>query len=169
MQTLIKDLLEFSRVGRDIVVQSIDCNKIMSDVITDMDAAIRDSGAKISSSGLPVIKGIEVEMKRLLQNLISNAIKFRAKDVAPVIEIKAEEKEAEYLFSIKDNGIGMDGRFIPKLFIIFQRLPNASPYSGTGIGLATAKKIVDLHGGRIWVETKLNQGSTFYFTIKKKI
>jgi len=167
MQNLIKDLLEFSRVGRNPLFVRVDCNKIVKEVVREMDAAIGESGAKIRFSKLPVVNGIEVELKRLFQNLLSNAIKFRKKDSVPEIEIHAVKKEREYLFSIRDNGVGMEEKFLPKLFIIFQRLPNASEYAGTGIGLATAKKIVNLHGGKIWAESKLNEGSVFYFTINR--
>ncbi|OFY83186.1 MAG: hypothetical protein A3F72_21480 [Bacteroidetes bacterium RIFCSPLOWO2_12_FULL_35_15] len=167
MQDLIKDLLEYSRVGRNHVFELVDCNKILKEVITELDASIKESNAQLTYSVLPVIKGIEIEMKRVFLNLISNAIKFRKKNTAPVIEITAVEKETEYLFSVKDNGIGIEEIFLPKLFIIFQRLNAAEEYAGTGIGLAIAKKIIDLHRGKIWVESKINEGSTFYFTLHK--
>jgi len=167
MQTLIRDLLEFSRVGRNPVFDKVDCNKILKEVLDEMNTAIQESGAKITAPLLPVVKGIEIELKRLFQNLISNSIKFRKKNVAPEITIGVTEKEEEFIFSVSDNGIGIDEKFKSKLFIIFQRLPNAREYPGTGIGLATAKKIVNLHNGKIWIESKLNEGSTFYFTIHK--
>ena len=168
MQNLIKDLLDYSRVGRNIIFTTIDCNKIFKEVITDLDASIKESNAIVSSSILPSLKGDEMGLKRLFQNLLSNAIKFRKKNSVPQIVITAEEKNTEYLFSFKDNGIGIEERFIPKLFIIFQRLHTDTEYPGTGIGLATCKKIVTLHGGKIWIESKFGEGSTFYFTIPKK-
>ncbi|OFY83187.1 MAG: hypothetical protein A3F72_21485 [Bacteroidetes bacterium RIFCSPLOWO2_12_FULL_35_15] len=167
MQSLIKDLLEYSRVGRNPVFSLVDCNKVLKEVIIELEPSIKESNAKITYPVLPVIKGIEIELKRIFQNLISNALKFRKKNVDPLIEIKAVEKETEFLFSIKDNGIGIDEKLFPKLFVIFQRLNNSVEYPGTGIGLAIAKKIVDLHKGKIWIESKLNEGSTFYFTIRK--
>lgn len=167
MQSLIKDLLEYSRVGRTPVFELVDCNKILKELMTELDTSIKECNAKITYPVLPVIKGIEIELKRVFQNLICNAIKFRKKNVAPLIEITAVEKETEFLFSIKDNGIGIDEKLFPKLFVIFQRLNNAAEYPGTGIGLAIAKKIVDLHNGKIWIESKLNEGSVFYFTIPK--
>lgn len=169
MQNLIKDLLEFSRVGRNPEYTLVDCNKIVKEVIAELNASIKESNAKITYPVLPVIKGIEVELKRVFLNLIDNAIKFRKKNIAPVIEITAAEKENEYLFSVKDNGIGIDEKLLPKLFVIFQRLNSNTEYSGTGIGLAIAKKIVDLHNGKIWIESKINEGSVFYFTISKSL
>ncbi|MES2284674.1 MAG: PAS domain S-box protein [Bacteroidota bacterium] len=168
MQNLIKDLLEFSRVGKNISFTDVDCNKILKEVIADLDISIKESNAKITSATLPVLQGNETELKRLFQNLISNAIKFRKKNVSPEITITVEQKEKEYLFAIRDNGIGIEEKHINKLFIIFQRLHSVEEYPGTGIGLATCKKIVTLHKGKIWVESKLGEGSTFYFTLPKE-
>lgn len=167
MQNLIKDLLEYSRVGRNMTFASVDCNSIVKEVIALMEASIKESNAKITVSILPVLKGNETELKRLFQNLLSNAIKFRKQNHTPEITITAEEKRTEYLFAITDNGIGIEEQFIPKLFVIFQRLHSDDQYAGTGIGLATCKKIVTLHGGKIWVESKIGEGSTFYFTLSK--
>ena len=168
MQNLIKDLLEFSRVGKNMLFTAVDCNKILKEVISFLDISIKESNAKITSGTLPVLQGNETELKRLFQNLISNALKFHKKDVSPEITISVEEKEKEYLFAIRDNGIGIEEKYINKLFIIFQRLNTVEEYPGTGIGLATCKKIVTLHGGKIWVESKLGEGSTFYFTLPKE-
>ncbi|MES2138855.1 MAG: PAS domain S-box protein [Bacteroidota bacterium] len=168
MQNLIKDLLEFSRVGKNMLFTAVDCNKILKEVIADLDTSIKESNAKITSAILPVLQGNETELKRLFQNLISNAIKFRKKNVSPEITITVEQKKKEYLFAIRDNGIGIEEKFISKLFIIFQRLHSVEEYPGTGIGLATCKKIVTLHRGKIWVESKLGEGSSFYFTLSKE-
>lgn len=167
MQNLIKDLLEYSRVGRNMKFDQVNCNDVLTGVIAGIDVSIKESNAKITFSKLPVLKGNEIELGRLFQNLINNAIKFRKKNSTPEISITVQEKEKEYLFAIKDNGIGIDEKHINKLFIIFQRLHTDAEYSGTGIGLATCKKIVALHGGKIWVESKLAEGSTFYFTLPK--
>ena len=169
MQQLIRDLLEFSRVGRNISFTSIDCNDILKNVLADIEISIKESNAKITYPTLPVLQGNEIELKRLFQNLISNAIKFRQQNIPTEIIISFEEKNYEYLFSIKDNGIGIEENYFHKLFIIFQRLHPVSEYPGTGIGLATCKKIVSLHNGKIWVESKIGVGSTFYFTISKNI
>jgi len=168
MQLLIKHLLDFSRVGRNLSLQMVDCNKIVKNVISELDNSIKEKKASVSFSGLPSVFGDPVELKQLFQNLISNAIKFHRKDVNPEVLISAEEKINEFVFAVKDNGIGIEEKYHERLFIIFQRLHSATEYPGTGIGLATCKKIVTLHNGKIWVESKLNEGSTFYFTIPKK-
>ena len=168
MQNLIKDLLDFSRVGRNMSVAVVDCNKILKEILADLDLSIQESNAKITSDLLPVLSGNETELKRLFLNLISNAIKFRPKDRTPEIAITVEAKDTEYLFAIKDNGIGIKEQFIPKLFVIFQRLNRVEEYPGTGIGLATCKKIVTLHNGKIWIESKWGEGTTFYFTLPKE-
>lgn len=168
MQNLIKGLLDFSRIGRNISFATIDCNHLLKEVIENLGASIEESNANITTSVLPVVMGNEIELKQLFQNLLSNSIKFRKKNTAPEISIAVEEKNMNYIFSIQDNGIGIEKKYREKIFIIFQRLHNASEYSGTGIGLATCKKIVALHNGKIWVESKLGEGSTFHFTIPKE-
>jgi PAS domain S-box-containing protein len=168
MRNLIKDLLDLSRIGRNATFTIVDCNEVFREVIANLEASIKESNAKVTSATLPILKGNTGELKQLFQNLISNAIKFRKKDAIPEINITVEDKDAEYLFAIKDNGIGIEEQSINKLFVIFQRLNTASEYPGTGIGLATCKKIVALHNGRIWVESKFGAGSTFYFTLPKE-
>jgi len=168
MQNLIKDLLDISRIGRSTARSAIDCNEVLRTVIVELELPIKESNAVITSTVLPIVMGNETELKQLFRNLISNAIKFRKKDVAPKITITAEEKNKEYLFAIKDNGIGIPEKYKDKIFIIFQRLHNINEYPGTGIGLATSNKIVTLHKGKMWVESTLGEGSTFYFTIAKK-
>jgi len=168
MQNLIKDLLDISRIGRSALRSAIDCNEILRTVIVELEVSIKESDAVITSTVLPIVMGNEIELKQLFQNLISNAIKFRKKNVAPRITITAEEKNTEYLFTITDNGIGIPEKYKDKVFIIFQRLHNTDEYPGTGIGLATCNKIVTLHKGKIWVESVLGEGSTFHFTISKK-
>ncbi|MES2394901.1 MAG: PAS domain S-box protein, partial [Bacteroidota bacterium] len=169
MQNLIKDLLDLSRIGRNIIYTAVDSNEVFKEVIANMEASIKESNAKITAARLPVLKGNASELKQLFQNLISNAIKFRKKNVIPEINITVEDKNTEYLFAIKDNGIGIEKQSINKLFVIFQRLNASTEYPGTGIGLATCKKIIDLHHGKIWVESKFGEGSTFYFTLPKEI
>ncbi|MDO9186268.1 MAG: PAS domain S-box protein [Bacteroidia bacterium] len=167
MKNLIRDLLDYSRVGKSIVFSTVDCNLILKEVIAEMDASITESKAKITSAVLPKVNGNEIQLKQLFQNLISNGIKFKKKNSIPEIDITVEEKPTEYLFALKDKGIGIDEKYINKLFVLFQRLHSETEYSGTGIGLAICKKIVTMHGGKIWVESKLGEGSTFYFTIAK--
>ncbi|WP_317898377.1 sensor histidine kinase [Aurantibacillus circumpalustris] len=167
MKTLIKELLDLSRVGRNLAVTIVDCNKVLNEVLSDMKLSIDQSGAKIVSSTLPKISGSETELKQLFQNLISNALKFAKKNSTPHLEITFEEKEDNYLFSFKDNGIGVDEKYKNRIFIIFQRLHTADEYPGIGIGLAVCKKIIDAHRGKIWLESVPDSGCNFYFTLPK--
>jgi light-regulated signal transduction histidine kinase (bacteriophytochrome) len=169
MQSLIRDLLEYSKIGNDENKIAIDCNVLLNDVIDDLSESIKESKAVIHSEQLPVINGHISGIKSLFQNLISNAVKFRKKDVDPIINISAELKENEWFFTIKDNGIGIDKKYYDKIFVIFQRLHTKTEYEGTGIGLAHVKKIIELHGGKIWFESEPRKGTIFYFTIPKTI
>lgn len=167
MQTLITDLLEYTTIENDRKWVEIDCNALISEILQDMSATINDTGTTVNYGNLPVITGQASRFKSLFQNLISNAIKFRKKEVAPFIEISAEEHSKEWQFRVTDNGIGIDKAYYEKIFKLFQRLHGRKEYEGTGIGLAHCKKIVDLRGGRIWVESEPGAGSSFYFTVPK--
>ena len=166
MSQLIFDLLEYSRIGKDTSKSPIDCDKLINEILTDMSASIKESNAEIHKEKLPVVNGYNY-LKSLFQNLISNAIKFRKEDTHPIITITAKDKGKEFLFSIKDNGIGIEKIYYEKIFTIFQRLHAREIYKGSGIGLSICKKIVELHGGKIWVESEIEKGSIFYFTIPK--
>ncbi|MEO5891685.1 MAG: PAS domain S-box protein [Ferruginibacter sp.] len=165
MRILINDLLDYSRIGGKNELENVDCNKIMQYVIADLYNAISESGAAIITGGLPVIMGYPTEIKQLFQNLVINAIKFSKKNEAPQINISAEKIGRHWDFSITDNGIGIDKIYSERIFIIFQRLHNRSEYPGSGIGLSHCKKIVELHHGKIWVESTPGEGSAFHFTI----
>lgn len=166
MRNLIKGLLDYSRIGKGNEVNYFDSGEVMEEVKQDLSAFITESHAKLIIVGnLPYLKGYRTEFRLLLQNLISNAVKFRKKDVDPEITISAVKENNCWKFALKDNGIGIDPKYQEKIFMIFQRLHNRSEYEGTGIGLSHCKKIVELHGGRIWVDSYLDEGSTFYFTI----
>ena len=169
MRNLIKDILDLSRIGRNIAFTPVDTNELIKEVLSEMEATIVESYAKIRFTRLPLIQGNKLEIKLLFQNLISNAIKFRQKNVPVEITITAEEKEKEFQFAIKDNGIGIDQQYNDKIFIIFQRLHTSEEYPGTGIGLATCKKIILRHCGKIWFESEAGHGSIFYFTIQKPL
>jgi len=169
MQSLIRDLLEYSKIGNYKKNVVIDCNLLLKDVLNDMNESIEESGAKIHSEQLPIINGNLSAIKSIFQNLISNAVKFKKKDVHPIINISAELKHNEWFFTIKDKGIGIDKKYYDKIFVIFQRLHTNAEYTGTGIGLAHVKKIIELHGGKIWFESEPGKGTTFYFTIPKTI
>ena len=165
MGQLIDDLLMFSRVGtRDIALRPTETQGIVNRAIANLGAAIQECGAIVTCDDLPSVIGEPTLMAQLFQNLIGNAIKYRG-DRTPEIFVHAERGDGEWLFSIRDNGIGIDPKFGQRIFVIFQRLHGRGEYPGTGIGLAVCKRIVERHGGRIWVESQPGAGSTFYFTI----
>lgn len=163
MQTLVKDLLAFSRVGRrQEAPQNTDCNLIVRSVMANLQSVIQESDARIRYSDLPVLLADHTELTQLFQNLIGNAIKFRSAG-PPEIRITAEKKKKEWLFSVEDNGIGIAPQHVDDVFVIFKRLHTREEYPGSGIGLAICKKIVEQNQGRIWVESQPGQGSTFRF------
>jgi light-regulated signal transduction histidine kinase (bacteriophytochrome) len=171
MQALIQDLLAYSRVGGSgTKLVPVDCEKVLSQTLIDMQITITEAGATITHEPLPVIRFDPVQFAQILQNLISNAIKFRRPEVPPIVAISAVEHSEEWLFSVKDNGLGVSDLFLKKAFQIFQRWQarGESPGTGTGIGLAVCRRIVERFGGRIWIESKVGEGSTFYFTIPLK-
>lgn len=168
MSELIKGLLAYSRIGVNRELGWVDSQAILQYSIEDLQAQVEKSGAIIKIGKLPHhIKGYSVELRVLFQNLISNAIKFCKKDTVPKIKIAAKEDNDSWTFSIKDNGIGIESEHKGKIFAIFQRLHGRSEYEGTGIGLAHCQKIIDLHGGKIWLTSEYGKGSIFYFTIPK--
>ena len=165
MKNLIDDLLAFSRLNttaREFEVVLMDV--ALDDVLINLKAYMRDHNAQIGHDTLPTIKGDPIQINQLLQNLIANAIKFQG-DKPPQIQISAQEYGDKWLFSVKDNGIGIDKKHQDQIFSIFKRLHTRQDYEGTGIGLSICKRIVERHGGHIWVESELGEGSTFYFTI----
>jgi PAS domain S-box-containing protein len=165
MQMFIKDLLEYSQVGaKEKKFKPTDCSGVVQKAVGNLQAAIEESNAVVTYDELPTVMVDTPQMISLLQNLIDNAIKFRGKE-APRIYISAERKGDEWVFSIRDNGIGIDPKDSELIFGMFQRLHGSTDYPGTGIGLAICKKIIERHGGRIWVESEAGKGSTFYFTM----
>jgi light-regulated signal transduction histidine kinase (bacteriophytochrome) len=167
MKQLIEDLLAYSRVGAaGREMQSTDCGAALQRALLNLRAAIEASGATITQDLLPTVTGDGAQLAQLFQNLVGNAIKFRSTD-APCIDVRAHEQDGAWVISIKDNGIGIDPQYFERIFIMFQRLHAKTEYSGTGIGLAICKKIIDRHGGRIWVESLPGQGCTFFFTLPK--
>jgi PAS domain S-box-containing protein len=169
MRSLVRGLMEYARIGKRDEVKEMDCNRVVNDILNDLSLIIYNAQAEITVKKLPKIRGYETYIRLLFQNLISNAIKFSKESTTPKIKIKCSETEKEWKFSVKDNGIGIDEKYIDQVFIIFKRLNNDSAYQGYGIGLAHCKKIVDLHNGEIHVKSTLNSGSTFNFTISKNI
>ncbi len=169
MQVLIKDLLQLSRIARTDNFEQVDLNEVLNNILENLNAAIKDSQAEIIVDSLPVIPGNETELYQLFLNLISNALKFRNAS-KPIIKITVVKHDGgDWLFTVRDNGIGMESKYYEKIFVIFQRLKTTKEISGTGIGLALCKKIVEHHGGNIWVESTVNEGSSFHFTLKAKM
>ncbi len=165
MQNLINDLLEFSRVttrGRE--PEPTDSEFVLNQVLSNLELYIKENKATVSHGSLPEVMADSTQLVQVFQNLIINGIKFHSEE-APKIHISAEKKASEWVFSVQDNGIGIDPQYSEKIFEVFKRLHKKEEYPGTGIGLAICKKIVERHGGRIWVESELGKGSTFYFTL----
>ena len=167
MHLLIDGLLDYARIGnRDAQFVDIDCGGIIEDVLQSLATSIAEAGAEVSVRPLPRVYGDPGQLARVFQNLISNALKYRA-ERAPRIEISAAQEDARWRFSVRDNGIGIEPRHAERIFLIFQRLHGREKYPGTGIGLAISKRIVDRHRGQIWVEPADGGGSVFQFTLPR--
>jgi light-regulated signal transduction histidine kinase (bacteriophytochrome) len=168
MQKLVQDLLAFSRVGRQGEARvSIDCNAALKAGLVNLEAAIHESGAVVEHAQLPVVIADGFQLVQVFQNLIGNAIKFRSSE-PPLIRVSAQLQGKEWLFSVADNGIGIAAEQTENVFVIFRRLHTHTEYPGNGIGLSICKKIIEQHGGRIWVESQPGHGSTFQFTLPVK-
>jgi light-regulated signal transduction histidine kinase (bacteriophytochrome) len=168
MQVLINDLLVYSRVGtRGKLFESTDMNEVLGQAISNLSMAILEHHAMITNDELPTVNADATQIGQLFQNLLGNGIKFRANN-SPFVHVSFTEKSDEWVFLVKDNGIGIAPAYYERIFVIFRRLQTKGEYPGTGIGLAICKKIVERHGGKIWVESELGKGSTFYFTIPKQ-
>jgi PAS domain S-box-containing protein len=165
MQALIEGLLAYSRVARrGNPIVPTDSQTAFDQALVNLEAAIGECGAVITHDRLPLVAADSMQLMLLFQNLIGNALKYRGAD-PPRIHVKAEERETDWLFSVQDNGIGIDPRHHEKIFLIFQRLHTRNEYPGMGIGLAICLKIVERHGGHLWVESEPGQGSTFFFNL----
>lgn len=169
MTKSIDELLEYSRIGRLYNTSNeLDSQGIVQEVLRSLEADIEDQQAEINVSNLPMINVVPVTFKMLVRNMITNALKYQPVEQKPVISINAQDIGDHWKFSFKDNGIGIDNEYHEEIFGIFRRLHPRDSYSGTGMGLAISKKIVEQHGGKIWVESEEGKGSTFYFTIAKR-
>lgn len=166
MQRLIQDLLSYSKV-RDQVqdMHPVDVNLVLKQALDNLEGIITNNQVMLTHASLPMVMGHETQLIQLLQNLIGNAVKFIAPGIIPKIEISAAKQESQWLFEIRDNGIGIEPQNLEKVFDIFHRTKLAKGYPGTGIGLATCKKIVKNHGGRLWATSQQDVGTTFYFTL----
>lgn len=168
MQKLINDLLAYSRVGtRAQPFEQVDLEVIVEQVIHNLKLMIADHQATVTYDSLPTVLADATQLTQLFQNLIGNAIKFHS-ETPPRVHIQVEDRDGERVFSVQDNGIGFEPEYAERIFVIFQRLHDRTEYPGTGIGLAVCKKIVERHGGRIWVQSELGKGATFYFTLSEQ-
>jgi len=165
MHTLITDLLALSRVGtRGQALEPADLNAVLDQTLEGLGASVRETGARITRDPLPILCVDAGQMAQLFQNLVGNALKFRG-ERPPEIHVSAGPKPGQWVFGVRDNGIGIESQYFERIFLVFQRLHTRKHYPGTGIGLAICKKIVERHGGAIWVESQPGEGSTFYFSI----
>lgn len=169
MKELIKGLLDYSRIGKQMIIRKEDLNEIMRNVLHDLTNSIEKNKATVTFDELPSIYASGLHLRILFQNLIANSLKFNKPGVSPAVHISAKQDTTHWTFCVKDNGIGMDTKYQEKIFTIFQRLHTKDTYEGTGIGLAHCKKIAQLHDGKIWFESEPGEGTEFYFTISKNI
>lgn len=168
MRALILDLLAYSRVGRGHELEDVDCNAVLADVQTSLQVVIREQGATIEVAPLPTVRANRIQLFQLFVNLVGNAIKYRGEAPSRVEVGFAKNDADEFQFFVRDNGIGIDPRHHERVFLIFQRLHERERYPGTGIGLAIVRKIVERHGGRIWLDSTVGAGATFYFTLPSR-
>lgn len=169
MQKMIQDILTFSRIGREeIQIENVDCNQIAHEILAKFETVIKEKNIRITCGDLPVLETSPTLLRVLFQNLIGNALKFQAAGKIPEVYIEAIQQENAWHFTIRDNGIGIDPAFHHKIFTIFQRLHRKEDYPGTGIGLSTCKKFIELCGGNIGFESVPGQGTTFFFTLPQK-
>ena len=165
MKYLIDDLLEYSRVTSTAKeFKNIDLEKVLEKILSNLSMLIVENNVDVTHDPLPTIFADKNQMMQVLENLITNAIKFRSKK-SPKIDVSAQRDEKEWIFAVKDNGIGINPKHQEQIFEVFKRLHTREQYAGTGIGLSIAQKIIERHNGRMWVESELGKGSTFYFTI----
>jgi signal transduction histidine kinase len=170
MERLISDVLAYSRVGGKREPQIVDCEKVLAGTLARLGSGIRDSEALITHDPLPTVLGDEGELTRVFQNLVGNAIKFRRRQGSR-IHVSAErpprptDSQDEWVFSVQDDGIGIDRIYWDRIFLLFQRLHSQAEYEGSGVGLALCKRIVEAHSGRIWLDSEVGKGSTFYFSL----
>lgn len=166
MQRLVADLLAYSRVGsQGGRMRAVDAGDVVRTVVDSLGELIRETGATVTIDGpMPTVLADEGQLGQVFQNLIGNAIKFRGSE-PPRISVQATRRDTRWMFAVKDNGIGIDMRYAERIFQMFQRLHEKGKYDGSGIGLAITKRIIDGHGGRVWIESAAGQGTTFFFTL----
>jgi two-component system, chemotaxis family, sensor kinase Cph1 len=165
LQSLVRDLLQYSSIEtQPLPTEAVAMNEVLDRVLRFLASAVQDTQATITHTDLPVVSGDASQLTQLLLNLISNAIKYRSSS-SPNVHIAAERSTDTWVFSVRDNGIGIEPRHMERIFDLFERLHTAEQYQGTGIGLSICRRVVQRHGGNIWVESQLGIGSTFFFTL----
>jgi light-regulated signal transduction histidine kinase (bacteriophytochrome) len=169
MQALIGGLLEYSRIGRqEEAPETVDTGAALAQALSNLRSALEESRAVVTQDPLPTVVGNGGQIAQVFQNLVSNAIKFRRAEYAPRVHVSAAPHDGVWRFSVRDNGIGIDGQYADRVFVIFQRLHTRAEYPGTGIGLSICKKVIERHGGRIWIESPRGEdGTTFFFTLPR--
>jgi light-regulated signal transduction histidine kinase (bacteriophytochrome) len=166
MEKLIEGLLAYSRVTRDAAqFGPVDSDKIFSSAVSNLSASIHECNAAVTKEDLPMVLGDETQLLQLFQNLIGNAVKYRKPRTPPHVHVSSTREGSHYIFSVRDNGIGIEPKNYDRIFQIFQRLHSHDQYAGAGIGLAVCKRIVERHHGSIWIESVPGAGSTFFFTV----
>jgi light-regulated signal transduction histidine kinase (bacteriophytochrome) len=166
MQALIGGLLEYSRVGRqEEPTSNVDTEAALAHALSNLRSALEESRAEVTQDALPAVLGNGAQIAQVFQNLVSNAVKFRRAECVPRVHVSAERQDGTWRFGVRDNGIGIDPQYTERIFVIFQRLHTRAEYPGTGIGLSICKKVIERHGGRIWVDSKPGEGTTFFFTL----
>jgi two-component system sensor kinase len=169
MSQLIDDILHFSRAGRTALTYSeIDMNELVHQVLEELKSSMDGRNLTLNIAPLPLVNGDQAMLHQVIENLLTNAIKFTGSTINAHIEIGCKHEDATTTFFVRDNGVGFDMQYVDKLFGVFQRLHGVTEFEGTGIGLAIAKRVINRHGGQIWAEAELNKGATFYFSLPDK-
>ncbi|PYE55674.1 sensor histidine kinase [Deinococcus yavapaiensis] len=164
MNVLIDDLLAYARIGRERKAEPVDAQVVLGNVVESLQDSLRQSGGRVEVAALPTILADETQFRQMMQNLVENALKFRSETRAPVVHVSASVEDGMAHFEVADNGIGIDGAYFDKIFQVFQRLHRREDFLGSGVGLAIVKRVVEEHGGRIWVKSEVGVGTTFHFT-----
>jgi two-component system, chemotaxis family, sensor kinase Cph1 len=168
MYSLIDALLSYSQLGaRPLALEPVDCGEVLNQALQNLATSVRETGAQVECGVLPVVKGDRPQLLQLFQNLIGNALKYRS-ERPPLIRVAATEHQDRWELSVQDNGIGIPKESYDRIFHLFQRLHSKEEYAGTGIGLAVCKKIAERHGGSLWLESEVDKGTTFFFTLRKE-
>jgi signal transduction histidine kinase len=168
MNAMINEVLDYSRIGRqDIAPVNVDVRTIIDDHVKDLKVAYNSDKLEVRMGNIPIVQGDPVMLSQVFANLLSNAVKYSMEQSEPTVYIDGREEETEIVYSIKDNGVGIDIKQLPRIFELFKRMDNVQHIEGTGVGLAIVKRIVEKHNGKIWVDSKLGKGSTFFVAFKK--